>query len=129
MKGKVGNIFEILSIYPAQSWIQDINVFCIWSDSQEKDVFWWAISLLWQYEYFAILAKNGDALLRLRGNISSYLDYYSKVNENTVISKVKINQLHKELINKLSQLNEILFNKENPEEKLIELYIEKMFEN
>lgn len=62
-------------------WLQDSYFFCSWCTTSEKDVFWWAISILWQYECVVNgLDKNID-ISKLMSLITAYKKYYDNYKE------------------------------------------------
>ena len=69
-----------------RSWIQSSGTFCTWSRTPEKDVFWWAISLLWQYECNEnnILLDGYNYVnngMDLKDNFRRYLEYYNNIGD------------------------------------------------
>ena len=41
---------ELLDSCDPYSWINSSRIFCTWSRSDEGDLFWWGVCLLWQCE-------------------------------------------------------------------------------
>ena len=85
--------------YP-RSWIQSSGTFCTWSRTPEKDVFWWAISLLWQYECYEnnILLDGYNYVhnvMFLKDDFRRYLEYCDNIRNEKNFSSVSINTLEK----------------------------------
>ena len=101
--------------YP-RSWIQSNGTFCTWSRTPEKDVFWWAISLLWQYE-----CCENDILLDgynyvhnvmyLKEDFKRYLEYYNNIGDekNSSISINTLEKLKEKIIEASAIINEKYF--------------------
>lgn len=62
-------------------WIQDSSFFCPWFTTSEKDVYWWAISILWQFECVANGFDNSGSISKLMALVSAYKRYYSNHEE------------------------------------------------
>ena len=101
--------------YP-RSRIQSNGTFCTWSRTPEKDVFWWAISLLWQYE-----CCENDILLDgynyvhnvmyLKEDFKRYLEYYNNIGDekNSSISINTLEKLKEKIIEASAIINEKYF--------------------
>ena len=101
--------------YP-RSWIQSNGTFCTWSRTPEKDGFWWAISLLWQYE-----CCENDILLDgynyvhnvmyLKEDFKRYLEYYNNIGDekNSSISINTLEKLKEKIIEASAIINEKYF--------------------
>jgi hypothetical protein len=85
--------------YP-RSWIHSSGTFCTWSRTPEKDVFWWAISLLWQYEcYENNILLDGYSyvhnIMFLKDDFRRYLEFYNNIGDEKKYSSISINTLEK----------------------------------
>lgn len=83
-----------------RSWIQSSGTFCTWSRTPEKDVFWWAISLLWQYECNenSIMLDGNNYVhnvMYLKEDFRRYLEYYNNIGNEKNYSSISINTLEK----------------------------------
>ena len=95
-----------------RSWIQSSGTFCTWSRTPEKDVFWWAISLLWQYECYEndILLDGYNYVhnvMYLKEDFRRYLEYYNNIGDEKGCSSISINTLEK-LKEKIIEVSEII---------------------
>jgi len=83
-----------------RSWIQSSGTFCTWLRTPEKDVFWWAISLLWQYECYENRILLDDTnyvpdVKFLNDDFRRYLEYYNNIGDEKKYSSISINTLEK----------------------------------
>lgn len=104
--GRVHGLYKRSIAYPVviknntypRTWIQSSGTFCTWSRTPEKDVFWWGISLLWQYECQEnkIIVDgfnyNYNALY-LAQDFKRYLEYYVSIGSGKNNSSVGIKTL------------------------------------
>ena len=97
--------------YP-RSWIQSCGTFCTWSKTPEKDVFWWAISLLWQYEcHENRILLDGNNYVHdvkyLKHDLGRYLEFYNNIGDEKKYSSISINTLEK-LKEKIIEVSSII---------------------
>ncbi len=109
--------------YP-RSWIQSCGTFCTWSRTPEKDVFWWAISLLWQAECIENDIYTSDEYRltdeQLIEDFRRYLAYLKMdgIKENTSISINTIANLKDKVEEKLEFLKKRVYDRENNKHKI-----------
>ena len=58
-------------------WIQDSDFFCPWFTTSEKDVYWFAISILWQFECLVNKLDGNVNISNLMSRVSTYKKYYN----------------------------------------------------
>lgn len=58
-------------------WIQDSDFFCPWFTTSEKDVYWFAISILWQFECLVNKLDGNVNISNLMSMVSTYKKYYN----------------------------------------------------
>lgn len=103
-----------LRMIAPKEWIQSGTSFCMWSDTPEKDIFWWGMSILWNYEcmereitYNYKIDTDFYEKLLIR-EIRSYLNCYGRndIHSQTSIPRKKIEYIKNQLKEKLKKLTE-----------------------
>ena len=97
-------------------WLQDSHFFCPWFTTSEKDVYWWAISILWQFECIANGLGNGGSISKLMALVSAYKRYYSiynkQMNIDTCVDIKIISSLQEKVDNVNNNLIKMLCQKQ-----------------
>jgi hypothetical protein len=81
-KPKIYRFPDCLKRTSTLGWIQDSDCFCTWCHTREGDLFWWALSLLWQEqcylsgEYNIENKKHLSYIISFLNNINSFFNYY-----------------------------------------------------
>jgi hypothetical protein len=96
--------YRLFLDYDPYFWIQNPSMFCGWCSTKEGDMFWWAISLLWQYECYINGYVNGYNELKLPENImkdlSDFFEYFNIFSKGfrTSVSSEKLYELKEKLV-------------------------------
>ena len=99
-------------------WLQDAHFFCPWFTTSEKDVYWWAISILWQFECVAngFGLDNSVSISRLMALVSAYKRYYNicnkQINIDTCVDIKIISSLQEKVDNVNNNLIKMLCQKQ-----------------
>jgi len=117
-KGKIKRfnylgLSDLLDTCDPYVWIQNSNVFCTWSRSDEGDLFWWGVCILWQCECVfkglhdfkseTLQSKIGSLLVYIRDYDRSFNGYGCR---KDLIDKAK--EFRSKLLYISENLNDIL---------------------
>ena len=86
--------------YDPSSWIQSSSMFCTWFSTKEGDMFWWAISLLWQYECHVNgydKLKTPERIMEESSDFFNYFDTFLN-SSRTSVSPEKLCELREKIV-------------------------------
>ena len=108
------NIVSIENYAPCL-WLQDSRIFCTWFTTSEKDVYWWAISILWQFECIVNRFDNKGSINKLIAAVTVYKKHYNiyngQMNMDTCVDIKIISLLQEKVDNINNNLTKMLCQK------------------